>query len=235
MNSNRKCVLNKLENKLNVKFENINLLDTALTHSSCVNENKFTDYNERLEFLGDSILQLCISEYLFNKYESMPEGFLTKKRALIVCGNSLYNVAQKWDIGEYINMSKGEEMTGGRSRVSILADCVEAIIAAIYLDQGYDKSKDFIIYNFQDIIEKADNDEIIIDYKTRLQEIIQKYGEYTISYNLIRYEGPPHRRKFFTELIINSEVKGIGEGYSKKESEQNAAKEALGNLEEKYE
>lgn len=235
MRENRKYILKELEDILYIKFNDVNLINTALTHSSCVNENKNIEYNERLEFLGDSILQLCISELLFNKYKGMPEGFLTKKRALIVCGNSLYNVAQKWDIGKFINMSKGEELTGGRTRISILADCVEAIIAAIYLDQGYEIAKNFIIQNFKEIIEKAESNEIIIDYKTRLQEIIQKYGEYTIEYNLIGYEGPPHRRKFFTEVLIDSIVKGVGEGYSKKESEQNAAKEALENIGNKYE
>ncbi|KYH29915.1 MULTISPECIES: ribonuclease III [Clostridium] len=235
MKESRKVILNELENRLNVKFNNIELLDTALTHSSFVNENKSIISNERLEFLGDSILQLCISELLYNKYKDKPEGFLTKKRALIVCGNSLHYVAMKLKIGEYINMSKGEEMTGGRTRVSILSDCVEAIIASIYLDQGYESAKRFIIDNFQELIDKADNDEIILDYKTKLQETIQKFGEYNIEYNLSGFEGPPHRRKFFTEVIVSPLVKGVGEGYSKKEAEQNAAKEALENLGDIYE
>lgn len=235
MDKARENILKKMQSILKIKFDSIDLLNTALTHSSCVNENKNTKHNERLEFLGDSVLQLSISEYLFNKHSSMPEGFLTKKRSLIVCGNSLYEVSKRWDIGQYINMSKGEEMTGGRSRVSILADCVEAIIAAIYLDKGYDVANSFILENFKDIMEKADNDEIILDYKTKLQEIIQKYGECTIDYNLKGYEGPPHRRKFFTEVLIGDTVKGVGEGYSKKESEQNAAKEALKNLEDDHE
>ncbi|MEA4825651.1 MAG: ribonuclease III [Clostridium sp.] len=230
MKEDRKKILNKLENILNIKFNNIELLDIALSHSSCINENKNTQSNERFEFLGDSILQLCISELLFNKYKDKPEGFLTKKRALIVCENSLYNVAAKWDIGKYINMSKGEEMTGGRTRVSILADCVEAIIAAIYQDQGYKSAKKFITYNFEDIIKKADSDEIILDYKTKLQETIQGFGDYNIEYNLSGFEGPPHRRKFFTEVVVHPLVRGVGEGYSKKEAEQNAAKEALENL-----
>lgn len=233
MKEARKVILNKLEIKLNIKFNNIELLDTALTHSSFVNENKSIMSNERLEFLGDSILQLCISELLYNKYKDKPEGFLTKKRALIVCGNSLHNVAMRWEIGKYINMSKGEEMTGGRTRISILSDCVEAIIASIYLDQGYDSAKKFIIDNFQEVIEKADSNEIVLDYKTKLQETIQRFGEYNIEYNLSRFEGPPHRRKFFTEVVVSPLVKGMGEGYSKKEAEQNAAKEALENLGEK--
>ncbi|KGM97757.1 ribonuclease III [Clostridium novyi A str. 4552] len=235
MKKNREIILNEVENKLKVKFNNINILDTALTHSSFINENKNINSNERLEFLGDSILQLCISELLYNKYKDEPEGFLTKKRALIVCGNSLHEVAKKWNIGKYINMSKGEEMTGGRTRTSILSDCVEAIIASIYLDQGYEVAKNFIIENFNEIIQKAHSNEIILDYKTKLQEIIQKFGEYNIEYTLMSYEGPPHRRKFVTEVSIDSLVKGIGEGYSKKESEQNAAREALKGLENKDE
>lgn len=235
MKEARKVILNKLEIKLNIKFNNIELLDTALTHSSFVNENKSIMSNERLEFLGDSILQLCISEFLYNKYKDKPEGFLTKKRALIVCGNSLHHVAMRWEIGKYINMSKGEEMTGGRTRISILSDCVEAIIASIYLDQGYDSAKKFIIYNFQEVIDKADSNEIVLDYKTKLQETIQRFGEYNIEYNLSGFEGPPHRRKFFTEVVVPPLVKGMGEGYSKKEAEQNAAKEALENLGEKNE
>ena len=177
MKKNRNIILNEVENKLKVKFNDINILDTALTHSSFINENKNINSNERLEFLGDSILQLCISELLYNKYKDEPEGFLTKKRALIVCGNSLHEVAKKWNIGKYINMSKGEEMTGGRTRISILSDCVEAIIASIYLDQGYEVAKNFIIENFNEIIQKAHSNEIILDYKTKLQEIIQKFGD----------------------------------------------------------
>ncbi|ABK61655.1 MULTISPECIES: ribonuclease III [Clostridium] len=235
MKKNRNIILNEVENKLKVKFNDINILDTALTHSSFINENKNINSNERLEFLGDSILQLCISELLYNKYNDEPEGFLTKKRALIVCGNSLHEVAKKWNIGKYINMSKGEEMTGGRTRISILSDCVEAIIASIYLDQGYEVAKNFIIENFNEIIQKAHSNEIILDYKTKLQETIQKFGEYNIEYTLVSFEGPPHRRKFVTEVSIDSLVKGVGEGYSKKESEQNAAKEALKGLENKDE
>jgi len=230
MKKNRQSTLAKLENILNIKFNNIELLDMALSHSSYVNENKNLCSNERLEFLGDSILQLCISEILYNKYKDKPEGFLTKKRSLIVCENSLYNVATKWNIGEFINMSKGEELTGGRTRISILADCVEAIIASIYLDLGYVDTKRFIAENFNEILLKAHKDEIILDYKTKLQEIIQSYGDYNIEYNLLNFEGPPHRRKFFTEVLVTPLVSGTGEGYSKKESEQNAAKEALEKL-----
>jgi len=216
----------ELQNRLKLKFNNIELLQTAITHSSYANERK-TNFNERLEFLGDSVLQLVISEYLFSNNETETEGYLTRVRSLIVCENSLFEIAKGWDIGKYINMSKGEELTGGRSRTSILADAVEAIIAAVYLDMGYDTVKHFILVNFNQIIDKAVKNQIIIDYKTRLQENLQKQGEVSIIYNLIKFEGPPHRREFFVEVLINGVSKGKGIGFSKKEAEQNAAKDLL--------
>lgn len=227
MDTKRKSFLKELEEKLHLGFDDIELLNVALTHSSYANEKKGALFNERLEFLGDSVLQLCISEYLFNKYKKEPEGYLTKKRALIVCGDSLFCVSEQWNIGKYIRMSKGEEMTGGRTRISILADCVEALIAAVYLDKGYDKAKSFILDNFSHVIKLVESDKYISDYKTKLQESIQKNGEFSICYNLIKYDGPPHRRIFYTEVLVDSLVYGNGKGNSKKESEQNAAKVAL--------
>lgn len=223
--------ISELENKLDVAFNDKNLLVEALTHSSCVNQNKNIKYNERLEFLGDSVLQLCISEFLYISHLNKSEGELTKTRALIVCENSLFEIARKLDLGKYMFMSKGEELTGGRSRVSILADCVEAIIAAIFLDRGLLQARNFIMNNFKTIIEKALNNQIILDYKTRLQEILQQNGDISISYNLVRFEGPPHRRIFYTQVLINNKVSGYGSGYSKKEAEQQAAKEALSQME----
>lgn len=226
--------LDELEKLLNVKFSNPLLLCEALTHSSYVNQTKNLKHYERLEFLGDSVLQLCISEYLYKNYNEKAEGELTKSRSLIVCENSLHQIAQALNLGKYINMSRGEELTGGRERVSILADCVEAIIAAIYLDKGIDISRKFILEEFNDIIKKALANEIVLDYKTKLQEILQKDGEVSIYYNLMKYEGPPHHRKFFTEVIINDKPISCGSGYSKKESEQAAAKEVLITLEERH-
>lgn len=224
--------LTELEKLLNINFNNILLLNEALTHSSYINEDKNSRHYERLEFLGDSVLQLTISEYLYKNYKEMSEGELTKTRALIVCENSLYQISKTLNLGKYLNMSKGEELTGGRERVSILADCVEAIIAAIYLDKGFDSAKKFILDKFEEIIKKALANEIILDYKTRLQEILQKDGEVSIVYNLIKYEGPPHHRKFYTEVIVNNKPISTGSGYSKKESEQAAAKEVLITLED---
>jgi ribonuclease-3 len=235
MVGNELIIFQELEKKLDVCFKDKELLRVALTHSSYANGKKNIKFNERLEFLGDSVLQLCISEYLFLNYAKKSEGELTKRRALIVCENSLYEIAKLWNIGRYIKMSKGEELTGGRERVSILADCVEAIIAAIYIDGGFEKAKKFIIDNFKETIEMAIKNKIILDYKTKLQEVMQKNGDICIEYDLTKHEGPPHRRKFYTQVSVESKVLGKGVGYSKKESEQNAAQEALKKMEEEDE
>lgn len=221
----------ELQELLGVEFEDEKLLITALTHSSYANEKKNVLYNERLEFLGDSVLQLTISMYLFSKDENKSEGELTKLRSLIVCENSLYEIALKWELGKYLRMSKGEELTGGRCRVSILADAVEAVIAAVYLDRGIERAQEFIKENFKAVIDKAVNNEIILDYKTTLQERLQKTGEVSIDYDVVKEEGPAHRRIFYTEVKVNGEFKGKGSGYSKKEAEQNAAKEAIAKME----
>lgn len=220
----------EIEKKIQIKFDNRELIETALTHSSFANENNNIKFNERLEFLGDAVLELSISEYLFTTYQDIPEGELTRKRALVVCETSLHSIAKEWDVGSHIRMSKGEEATGGRTRTSILADCVEAIIAAVYLDKGFQFTKKFIVDVFKDIIEKAIKDEIILDYKTRLQEILQTKGKIDIKYELVKFEGPPHRRKFYVNLIFNGGVKASGCGYSKKEAEQDAACMALKGL-----
>lgn len=223
--------LTKIEEAIGVKFNNVTLLQTALTHSSYAKQFKDAQYNERLEFLGDSVLQLCITEYLFVNYENKSEGELTKIRSLIVCENSLYNVAQKINLSEFIRMSRGEELTGGRDRISIQADAVEAVLAAIYLDRGIEEANKFILEKFMDIINKAIQNKIILDFKTKLQEFLQVNGEVNISYELIKYEGPPHHRKFFVSVYVADKEMGKGLGYSKKEAEQNAAKEALIDLE----
>ena len=227
--------LQHLENELGLDFSNKELLKTALTHSSFANQKKKIEFNERLEFLGDSVLQLIISEYLYTNFTEKYEGYLTKIRSLIVCENSLCDIANVWKLGMYMNMSKGEEITGGRNRVSILADCVEAVIAAIYLDKGIEYSKHFILNNFKETIDKAIRNEIVLDYKTKLQEILQQNGEVHICYELVKYEGPPHKRKFFVNVLINGSISGSGQGFSKKEAEQNAAKEVMESQEEVHE
>lgn len=224
--------LMEAEEVIGVKFNEPKLLVTALTHSSYANQHRDAEYNERFEFLGDSILQVCITEFLFLNYKNKTEGELTKIRSLIVCENSLYEIGKSLELGYFLRMSKGEELTGGRERISLIADAVEALLAAIYLDKGLEFTKDYIIGRFEKIISRAINNDIILDYKTRLQEHLQKNGETSIVYELVKFEGPPHRRKFFTKLIIDEKELAFGEGYSKKESEQNAAKEALRLLEE---
>lgn len=220
-----------LEEALGIKFNNENLIKTALTHSSYAKQFKEAEYNERLEFLGDSVLQLSITEYLFKNNKNKSEGELTKIRSLIVCENSLYEIAKKLNLAKYIRMSRGEELTGGRERVSIQADAVEALIAAIYLDKGFEVAKSFILDKFKDIIKKAIDNKIILDFKTKLQEFLQKDGEVNITYELLKFEGPPHRRKFYVSVLVGNKMMGQGEGFSKKEAEQNAAKEALIKLE----
>lgn len=228
-------VISEIESKIGYVFKNKELLITAITHSSYANQKKDIQYNERLEFLGDAVLQLCITEYLYKSYSKKSEGEMTKIRSLIVCENSLHEIAVKWDIGVYLRMSKGEELTGGRNRTSILADSIEAIIAAIYLDIGLENTREFILENFKVIILKAIRNEIILDYKTKLQEVIQKNGTADIKYDLVKYEGPPHRRKFYIKLLIDNETFGNGIGYSKKEAEQDAAKQGLKELEKRHE
>ena len=226
-----KLKLKEMEASLGVTFTNLSYLRVALTHSSFANQYKDSEYNERLEFLGDSVLQLSVTEYLYKNYKEKSEGELTKIRSLIVCENSLYEVAKSVNIGAYIRMSRGEELTGGRNRVSIQADAIEAVIASIYLDKGFEYAREFILNKFHDIIDKAINNKIILDFKTKLQEHLQQNGEVNITYELVKFEGPPHRRKFYTRVLINKEVMGEGEGYSKKEAEQKSAKQALINLE----
>lgn len=223
--------LSNVEKNLKINFNNKRIIQTAFTHSSYAKQFKESQYNERLEFLGDSVLQLTITEYLFSNYKNKLEGELTRLRSLIVCENSLYNVARKLGISDFIMMSKGEELTGGRDRISIQADAVEAIIAAIYIDKGLEVAKEFILTNFNDIIKKAIDNKIILDFKTKLQEYLQKDVDIDINYELYKHEGPQHRRKFFVNLYVEGKLLGSGEGYSKKEAEQNAAKEALIKLE----
>lgn len=217
----------EFEKVIGITFNEKIYLETALTHSSYANQHKNMKYNEKLEFLGDAVLQLCITEYIFKNYTDKTEGELTKLRALIVCEASLHQVALDWNLGKYIRMSKGEELTGGRDRASLLADCVEAVIAAVYLDQGMDITKNFVVGNFTHLMEMALKNEIILDYKTNLQEILQENGEIEIKYEMLKFEGPPHRRKFYSRVVIDNMTMGRGEGYSKKESEQLAAKDAL--------
>lgn len=229
LSKKRKQKLAEFQEKINYNFNEIYLLNKALTHSSYANEFKSKKilYNERLEFLGDSVLGLVVSDYIFNNYKVLPEGELTKIRALSVCEPSLAKRSIKLKVGEYLLLGKGEEATGGRNRISILSDAFEAIIGSIYLDGGMDAAKEFILDNLLGTIKGAVKGEVLLDYKTELQEIIQKNPNSNIKYNVIKEEGPDHNKKFYVEVLNNEIVLGNGEGSSKKEAEQDAAKHAL--------
>lgn len=229
MNVNKKAIYNisRFEDTIKYTFENKSYILEALTHSSYSNENKDYKFNERLEFLGDSVLSIVISDYLFKKEKNLPEGELTKLRANIVCEESLSEVAAQINLGEFLLLGKGEEATGGRERISILADALEAVIAAIYLDGGLEEAKRFIFEYMEQIIENSIKGKIFRDYKTYLQEILQSKGEQNIWYKLIEEKGPDHNKRFVMEVGINDVVLGVGEGKSKKDAEQLAAKSAL--------
>ena len=215
------------EQKINYEFKNKEYILEALTHSSYSNENKNYPFNERLEFLGDSVLSIVISDYLFKKETKLPEGELTKIRANIVCEESLSEVSKNIHLGKYMLLGKGEEATGGRERISILADALEAVIAAIYLDGGIKCAREFILNNMEKIINDSIKGKIFRDYKTCLQEVLQSNGENNIWYKLIEEKGPDHNKRFVMEVGINDTVLGVGEGKSKKDAEQVAAKCAL--------
>ena len=214
------------EKRIGYEFKNPALLKEALTHSSFVN-GKNHHSNERLEFLGDSVLSVVVSKYLFENLSDRPEGQLTKLRASIVCEHALFPFAEKIGLGDEIYMGKGEENTGGRHRRSILADAFEALIAAIYLDGGLEAATEFII-PFIPSIEVLRSGKLLIgDYKTILQEIIQQNPEEKVVYEMAGESGAAHNRLFTSNVLLNGQVIGTGSGYSKKEAEQNAAKEAV--------
>ena len=219
--------LETLQQKIGYKFKNEKLLYEALSHSSFANENKKSrNSNERLEFLGDSVLSIVVSDYIFKHFTHIPEGELTKLRASLVCESSLFEFAKKIDLGSHIFLGKGEEMTGGRERPSIISDAFEAVIAAIYLDGGMEAVAPYILsFIPKDITPKGSSS--FHDYKTSLQEIIQKNPEEKIEYFLKSESGPDHDKKFTVQVLLNNNVIGEGTGRSKKTAEQAAAKEAL--------
>ncbi len=219
--------LAELEEKIGYKFKNREYLHHAMTHSSyCGGKN--VECNERLEFLGDAVLQLAVSRYLFtNMQKTVPEGGLTKLRASIVCENALYTFSKRIDLGKYILLGKGEEQSGGRDRKSILSDAFEAMIAAVYLDGGFDEAQKMIL-RFVPSIEAIKSGKVRLgDYKTVLQEIIQQNPEEKISYEVEEFDGEHNHKTFKARVLLNGQVIGRGQGGSKKEAEQAAAKEAV--------
>ncbi len=213
------------EQIIGYEFKDKSLLQTALTHSSYANEMQGrVAFNERLEFLGDSVLGMITAEYLYTNHPEMPEGQLTKLRASLVCEKSLYKFAKSIKLGEFMRLGKGEINTGGRERPSILADAFESVIAAIYLDAGFKEAKKFVL----GFISNASVEEnTISDYKSALQEITQRNHGEILEYFMAGESGPDHDKTFIVEVKLNSNVIGTGTGRSKKQAEQMAAKEAL--------
>lgn len=218
--------LKKLEKTIGYTFQAQNYLQIAVTHSSYANEaKKGAVNNERQEFLGDAVLSIIVSDYLFGRYR-LAEGDLTKLRASLVCEKSLCGFARQISLGRYLRLGRGEEQTGGADRPSILADAFEAVIAAIYLDGGIEAATKFVLPFIQAQL-AAEQSGVFHDYKTLLQEIVQKNPEESVSYALVDESGPDHDKRFSVEVRLNSNVIGRGIGRSKKEAEQQAAKEAL--------
>lgn len=224
--------MKSLEEKLGYTFQDKSLLENALTHSSCANESKGRLHsNERLEFLGDSILGMVVAEHLYRNHPDLPEGELTRTRAALVCEESLVEVAHDLGLGDYLKLGKGEEAGGGRTRPSIRADAVEAVLAAVYLDGGIGSARKIIQkYILSREIEGLNSQR---DYKTALQELIQRESGQSLKYRLTGSEGPDHDKRFFVEVDLNGQPVGAGKGRSKKEAEQMAAKAAIGKLNEK--
>jgi len=219
--------MNKLEESLGYIFKNKALLENALTHSSYANEVRMGHTsNERLEFLGDSVLSIIVSDYIYRKFKNLPEGELTRLRASLVCEKSLCEFSRKLGIGEHLLLGKGEDKGGGRQRDSILADAFEAVLAAIYLDGGYEPAKNYALKFITEELGHTE-DEVFKDYKTALQEIIQRNPEEAVSYYLTDESGPDHNKLFTVEVRLNSNVIGVGTGKNKKKAEQMAAKQAL--------
>ena len=217
--------MEEFQQVIGYQFQNKNLLRQALTHSSYANEkhmHRLSD-NERLEFLGDAVLEIISSEYLFNTYQDKPEGDLTKLRASIVCEPTLALCTKEMDLGKYLYLGKGEDMTGGRSRKSILSDALEAVIGAIYLDGGFTNAKEFVL---RFIMTDIENKQLFYDSKTILQELIQGRHE-QLSYELIDESGPDHDKQFTVAVLVDGERVSEGEGHTKKAAEQQAAYQAL--------
>ncbi len=233
---NRNALLKEFMNKIDYEFRDIELLNVALTHSSYDNERKNykRQNNERLEFLGDAILDAVISQFLYKKFEDLEEGDLTRMRSSIVCENSLADCGKKYNIGKYFLLGKGEENTGGRNRTSIIANTVEAVYGAVFIDGGYEKTAEFIIETLGEVIEEAVDGKRYSDYKTALQELIQKKKNSEISYETVKEEGPDHEKTFYIEVTIDNIPAGVGSGKNKKEAEQRAARDALRNNNLKY-
>jgi len=219
-------VMSEFENKINYTFKNPKFLKQAMCHSSYTNEVNISrlESNERLEFLGDAVLELVTSEFLFQTYQNYPEGELTKLRASLVCEPALAFAARAIDIGRYLSLGKGEEATGGRLRDSITSDALEAVIGAIYLDSGIEAAREFVL---RFILNDIESKQLFSDSKTNLQEIVQGTSRGAIVYTLVSEQGPDHNKVFTVQLNIGGKIAGEGTGRTKKAAEQLAAYQAI--------
>ena len=221
--------MSKAEKEIGYKFNNPALLKNALTHSSYANENHIRS-NERLEFLGDSVLSIIISDYIFKKMQKVDEGDLSKFRATLVCEQSLAEVSKKIKLSELVFLGRGEEMMGGRQRPSIISDAFEALLGAIYLDSNLETAREWLLNLMEDRICQVLRGELYRDYKTTLQEIVQKDGKSHVTYETLNAVGKEHDKLFTVQVLINEEPFCTATGHSKKEAEQKAAKETIGKL-----
>jgi len=222
--------LAELQQNISYTFKEPQLLERALTHKSFANENKSPFHNERLEFLGDAVLTLIVSEHLMKTCPASTEGDLSRLRAAIVSEPALAVIGRTLALGSYLLLGKGEEQTGGRDKDSLLADALEALIAALYLDAGKDPAEAFILHFFEDVMKRTCASRTSLDYKTALQELCQERLKQLPEYRVASETGPDHQKQFDVELLVKGQVYGRGTGKSKKEAEQKAAKEALEKL-----
>lgn len=218
---------------LNVQMHDLELLNMALTHTSFAHEarqNPKPRHNERIEFLGDSVLSVIVSTYMYKNFPYLAEGQLTKLRAYLVCEGSLYEFAKRIHLGDMLLLGHGEAMSGGRTRPSILADAFESVLGAIYLDQGFGVAQRYLLNIMRSDIDEVCRHGILSDYKTRLQELLQRDGDVDIVYRLLGTQGPDHNKIFISEVLYEGKVIGEGRGRTKKDSEQHAAQQALAKL-----
>lgn len=235
MNSNQEYNLSGLEQAIHYTFKDTSLLRRAMTHSSYINEHQLqkTDCNERLEFLGDAVLEIVSSEFLFFRYPEKPEGQLTKLRASMVCEPTLDFCARAFGLQQYLILGRGEEATGGRNRASLVSDALEALIGAIYLDGGFANAKEFIL-NF--ILNDLEHKQLFFDSKTILQEMVQKEdGSGHLNYILVGETGPDHEKEFHVRVLVDDAIMGEGIGHTKKNAEQKAAYQAILRIQKEQE
>ena len=225
--------IDEIQKNIGYEYKNAELLKTALTHSSYANEKKLLN-NERLEFLGDSVLSIIVSDYIYNKYSDVSEGRLTQVRANLVCEKSLAGFAKRINLGSLLFLGHGEELSGGRKRASVVSDAFEAVLASIYLDGGMKSAKEWLLNLIEDDINEALLQKSTKDFKTRLQEQVQTKGNFhTITYKTVEESGEDHNKRFKVAVLIDDEIIEYGEGSSKKEAEQNAASAVLREKNEK--